>query len=62
MTCTALEHALAADKSDVCLDEEWASWRPGEYVVFDSTPTSLHEMGLVVTSDGWTIGKAEPAW
>lgn len=60
MSCTTLEHALAADKSDVCLDEEWAYWRPGKYVVFDSTPTSLHEMGLVVTSDGWTIGKAEP--
>ena len=59
MTCTTLEHALAADKSDLRVQlwdgYGWTGRNAGE----SSTP--LHALGLIVTSDGWTLGKAEPA-
>ena len=54
MACTPLEHALAADKSDLRVqvrgDDGWD----------DTAYVDLHSLGLIVTQSGWTIGSAKP--
>lgn len=63
MTCTALEHALAADKSDLQI-EVWDgyswSWESAA-IPTAGCYTPLHAYGLIVSDDGWTLGSADPA-
>lgn len=63
MSCTTLEHALAADKSGLQI-EVWDgyswSWE-NTAIPTDGCYTPLHAYGLIVTDDGWTLGSADPA-
>lgn len=62
MTCTVLEHALAADKSDIRVAIwDGYSWDEEDVRGPDAGYTPLRSLGLIVTSDGWTLGKAEPS-
>lgn len=56
------EKAFALDRSAVLLDEETAFYdvSKADTPSWAASPKGLRDYGLIVTDDGWTIGKAEP--